>query len=788
MKLKLFLLTALLFLGVQSNAQLNMSLIGQYSYPGNRGDCSDIWGYVDGTGKEYAIVGNQTGTSIMDISNPANPVEVFYTAGANSIWRDIKVWGTTAYITNESGGGMKIIDLSNLPGPITAGNVSQFTGSTYPFTTAHNLYIDEQGKGYIVGANNGVGGAIILDLNTNPLAPIELGRYDDYYVHDAFVRGDTLWGGAINDGFFVAVNVSNPSSCVTMATHLTPSTFSHNCWLSDDGNTVFTTDEVSGAYVAAYDVSNLSNITALDQVQSSPGNGVIPHNVFVKGNYLFTSYYRDGVVVHDASNPSNIVEVGNYDTSPAFSGDGFNGCWGVYPYLPSGNIIASDIENGLYVLGFNATPAAILEGNITDAVTTQPINNALAEITSIAISDNSDAVGFYSMGVANGGAYDVTFSKLGYISQTISNVTLTNGNTTVLNVQLVPQQTFTLQGQVIDENSNPIPNAQVMISNSQQTINVTTNGLGNFDIPGFLEDTYDVTIGIWGFHTLCLPGQLLDQNANPVVYQLNTGYSDFFDLDLGWTVSGTVSAGDWEKGDPVGTNYLSNESNPEDDSQDCGVQAYVTGNGGGQVGNDDVDGGTTVLTSPTFDLTAYGDPHVTFERWFFNDGGSTNPNDSLVIILSNGTQSAMIDFATDSDPNTSSWAPKDVRVQDYMTPTAFMQLKIKAMDLPGGHIVEGGFDNFVVTDAAASLDEKSGDYSLGVYPNPFANEFIINVKELEAQALQLEVIDIATGRVVVKDQVMNGSTVKMPKDTAIGMYLVRVSTDGLTAVKRIMKM
>lgn len=788
MKLKLFLLTALLFLGVQSNAQLNMSLIGQYSYPGNRGDCSDIWGYVDGTGKEYAIVGNQTGTSIMDISNPANPVEVFYTAGANSIWRDIKVWGTTAYITNESGGGMKIIDLSNLPGPITAGNVSQFTGSTYPFTTAHNLYIDEQGKGYIVGANNGVGGAIILDLNTNPLAPIELGRYDDYYVHDAFVRGDTLWGGAINDGFFVAVNVSNPSSCVTMATHLTPSTFSHNCWLSDDGNTVFTTDEVSGAYVAAYDVSNLSNITALDQVQSSPGNGVIPHNVFVKGNYLFTSYYRDGVVVHDASNPSNIVEVGNYDTSPAFSGDGFNGCWGVYPYLPSGNIIASDIENGLYVLGFNATPAAILEGTITDAVTTQPINNALAEITSIAISDNSDAVGFYSMGVANGGAYDVTFSKLGYISQTISNVTLTNGNTTVLNVQLVPQQTFTLQGQVIDENSNPIPNAQVMISNSQQTINVTTNGLGNFDIPGFLEDTYDVTIGIWGFHTLCLPGQLLDQNANPVVYQLNTGYSDFFDLDLGWTVSGTVSAGDWEKGDPVGTNYLSNESNPEDDSQDCGVQAYVTGNGGGQVGNDDVDGGTTVLTSPTFDLTAYGDPHVTFERWFFNDGGSTNPNDSLVIILSNGTQSAMIDFATDSDPNTSSWAPKDVRVQDYMTPTAFMQLKIKAMDLPGGHIVEGGFDNFVVTDAAASLDEKSGDYSLGVYPNPFANEFIINVKELEAQALQLEVIDIATGRVVVKDQVMNGSTVKMPKDTAIGMYLVRVSTDGLTAVKRIMKM
>lgn len=775
-------------MGVQSKAQLNMSLIGQYSYPGNRGDCSDIWGYVDGMGNEYAIVGNQTGTSIMSLSNPANPVEVFYSPGANTIWRDIKVWGTTAYITNEGGGGMKIIDLSNLPGPITAGDVSQFTGNTYPFTTAHNLYIDEQGKGYIVGANNGVGGAIIVDLTSNPLAPVELGRYNDYYIHDAFVRGDTLWGGAINDGFFVAVNVSNPASCVTMASHLTPNTFSHNCWLSDDGNTVYTTDEVSGAYVAAYDVSNLSNITLLDQVQSSPGNGVIPHNVFVKGNYLFTSYYRDGVVVHDATNPSNIVEVGNYDTSPSFSGDGFNGCWGVYPYLPSGNIIASDIENGLYVLGFNATPAAILEGTITDAVTTQPINNALADITSIAISDNSDAVGFYSMGVATSGTYDVTFSKLGYITQTVSNVTLTSGNTTVLDVQLVPQQTFTLQGQVIDENSNPIPNALVMISNSQQTINVTTNGLGNFDIPGFLEDTYDVTVGIWGFHTLCLPGQLLDQNASPVVYQLNSGYSDFFDLDLGWTVSGNVASGDWEKGDPVGTMYLNNESNPENDSQDCGVQAYVTGNGGGQVGNDDVDDGTTILTSPIFDLTAYGDPHVTFERWFFNDGGSTNPNDSLVIVLSNGTQSAVIDFATDNDPNTSSWAAKDVRVQDFMTPTAFMQLKVRAMDLPGGHIVEGGFDNFVVTDAAASLDELSSNYDLGVYPNPFTNEFIVNVQGLALESLDVELIDIATGKVVIKDQLMNGSVVKMPRETASGMYLVRVSTESMTAVKRIMKM
>ena len=40
-------------LGLQlqfSFAQLNMSFLGQYDYPGTRGDVSDIWGYVDENG------------------------------------------------------------------------------------------------------------------------------------------------------------------------------------------------------------------------------------------------------------------------------------------------------------------------------------------------------------------------------------------------------------------------------------------------------------------------------------------------------------------------------------------------------------------------------------------------------------------------------------------------------------------------------------------------------------------------------------------------------------------
>ena len=45
-----------------------------------------------------------------------------------------------------------------------------------------------------------------------------------------------------------------------MGTHITPNAFTHNAWVSDDGNYVFTTDEQSDCNVGAYDVSNISDI------------------------------------------------------------------------------------------------------------------------------------------------------------------------------------------------------------------------------------------------------------------------------------------------------------------------------------------------------------------------------------------------------------------------------------------------------------------------------------------------------------------------------------------------
>ena len=52
-------------------------------------DLSDIWGWVDSQGNEYALL-VQMKVHLFFLANPSQPIEVFFEQGMNSIWRDIK--------------------------------------------------------------------------------------------------------------------------------------------------------------------------------------------------------------------------------------------------------------------------------------------------------------------------------------------------------------------------------------------------------------------------------------------------------------------------------------------------------------------------------------------------------------------------------------------------------------------------------------------------------------------------------------------------------------------------
>jgi choice-of-anchor B domain-containing protein len=455
---KSFTLFLILFscLGINVKAQIspavNIQLRSNLTFPGQ--DCANICGYAI-NGKEFALVGNQTGVGIVNVTNPTSPQLIAQVTAVNSIWREIKVYQNYAYVTTEgSGQGLQIINLAKLSLPVPTidlvNDVKNYKGpdgDLVSITRLHALHIDVA-KGFLyafggvstvkVGATNTtVTGAIVLDIKTDPWNPIYVGKYSTNYIHDGFVINDTLYGGHVNAGYFSIIDFRNKTAPVVLATKSTLNTFTHNTWRSDDGKYLFTTDEKAASYIGSYDVSTPTNIKFLDKIRSPAEANAIVHNVHVLNDFLVTSWYTEGVTIVDAHRPQNLVQVGQYDTYNG-SGATFNGAWGVYPYLPSGNLIVSNIEAGLFVLTPQYIRACYLEGLVTDKSTGVALSNVAIKINTTDMDKKavSNISGNYYTGQVTSGTVTVTYSKTGYISQTVS-VTLVNGVVTIQDIQLM---------------------------------------------------------------------------------------------------------------------------------------------------------------------------------------------------------------------------------------------------------------------------------------------------------------------------------------------------------------
>jgi hypothetical protein len=154
-----------------------------------------------------------------------------------------------------------------------------------------------------------------------------------------------------------------------------------------------------------------------------------------------------------------MVQVGNYDTYTAGAGGGFNGDWGVYPYLPSGTIVVSNIEDGLFVFTPTYKRACYLEGIVTDSTSNLPINNASVQLVSTTYTNNTKITGDYAIGMpAPGGTYSVTYSATGYISRTLTGVTLASGVLNVKNVKLLSKSAGIFTNELDRVSINAFPN------------------------------------------------------------------------------------------------------------------------------------------------------------------------------------------------------------------------------------------------------------------------------------------------------------------------------------------
>ncbi len=758
---------------------LNLEMISNYTFDEN---CSDIWGYVAPDGTEYAVIGTNTTTSIHDLTDPTDPVQVASISGASSTWRDMKQWGEFVYVTTDVGqDGLLVVDMREAPTNITWEFWKpEILGST--LETCHNIYIDENGYAYLAGCNMNSGGVIIVDVATTPGSPEFVGAAEPVYSHDAFVRGDTLWSSDITSGYFSVQDVSDKTNVTLMATQTTTMNFTHNEWLSDDGKYLFTTDERGNAYVDAYDVSDLTDIKRLDSYQpaDTKGLGVIPHNAHYFEGYLVVSWYTDGVKVIDVHRPDNMIEVASYDTYDGPDG-GFSGCWGVTPFLPSGLVLVSDINSGLYVFDPTYVRACYLEGTVTDATTGAALNEVEVIIESATINNElTNPSGIYKTGQATAGTFDVTFSKPGYEPETMS-VTLVNGEVTVLDVQLTSLPTVMVTGETLrNADDTPIIGAKVFLSGEDFSYEVTSDADGNFTIPGVYFGNYDMYAGAWGYQNIAL-GMVTINEAGNYTVKLDEGYQDDFIVDLGWVENGDASTGRWTRAEPVGTGFQGFILNPEEDvADDVGNYCYTTGNEGGGAGQDDIDDGNTVITSPPMDLTTYTNPALNFHFWFVNGGGSGTPNDFLSISMSNGIETVEMRRVTSLE-SASEWVEiSNLEITDFLEITNDMRVIVEAADLSPGHLVEAGIDAFFINDAPVAIDYiATEDLTMEATPNPFQEAITISYDLANFDhTAQLAIYNVLGQQVEQHYLTTAKANIEVGQDLQKGIYFVQISVSG----------
>ena len=322
---------------------------------------NDVWGYVDGENNEYAIVGSPTKIQFVDVTNPNNPslVDLFY-GGAAATWRDFKTYGQYAYaVADEGSEGLIIFDLSD----IQNGNITKVYQQNNMFNRAHNIYIDPpNGRLYVTGSDTRNSGLIVYDLSVNPANPAVIGNMNlqGGYVHDIFVLNNTAYCSHGYNGLYVYdfTSASNPINVASIVT----GGYNHSSWINEDRSQLIYAEEIpEGRPLGLIDLAGVNDndleITSTFRFPLiSNNNNVTYHNPYIVDNYAFISSYNDGVVVLDIADPYNPQRVAYYDTYPTNTGySGLGGCWGVYPFLPSGTIIATDTQYGLFVLSTSIT-------------------------------------------------------------------------------------------------------------------------------------------------------------------------------------------------------------------------------------------------------------------------------------------------------------------------------------------------------------------------------------------------------------------------------------------------
>ena len=625
-------------------------------------ESSDITGFYQ-DGREIAVMGLQNAAVFIDVTDPYNPYEIDRISGGTSIWRDLKYWNRHVYIGTEADDGIKVVNVDNLDSPTLVNTITDVDNS-------HNIHIDEDGYLYIVGAD---GHDIwIYDL-AYPSSPLLVGTWDlqgnqtstSGYCHDIEVYNDKIYCASIYVGYFYIIDVSDKSNPYTLATYNTGGgeISTHDCAVTFDEQYLITGDESLGGHVKIWDISDYNNINLVNEYYTPGWETHSAHNLYIQENnpnMLIVSHYADGTRFLDISDPENPIEVGYYDTSEI---EGlYVGNWGTYVDLPSGNIISSDIESGLYVLKFGGV--SILH----DALDDQPAG--LFDIEAEVYS-----VGYELVNV------DVEVCDLN-------------------DCQLYPMSSFSENNYraSIDFGDSPTVLEYAIYAED------SNNEYARYPEEGYLMFTYGDLDDLYVYDF-----EGTDQN-----------------WQAGWSGdNASAGIWEWGEPNPTYWEgaLVQTDSDHTANGVNCFVTGNL--NDPNNVGADDVDGGETTLFSPVFDLSNADEVLLTYWRWYTNNAGDNPSSDYWKVEISNDSGNSWVSIESTTLSN-APWMRQRYILSDYISFTNQMQLRFIAEDVfndgdnsSGGSLVEAAIDDvfiqsIILNDDACDFGDLNGDQELNV--------------------------------------------------------------------------
>lgn len=778
--------------------------------------------YVHTDGREYAVLGTDIGTSIVNITNPAASYEVGFIPGLTSVWREMKQYRNWVYISTEAqGGGIQIVRMADPEHPVL---VKTYTTN---FNRAHTVTVDTTRGLLILNGTRldaNATGMRILSL-ADPENPVEIGAYGFDYVHDSWVRGTTLYASCISSANMRVFDFTDPTGPVDIVGWTYPGARTHSAETSKDGRYLYVCDEQNYGTMKVFDMLDPLAHPMLEEITVNPI--AIVHNVHVKEDTAFVAYYTEGVRLFDLSDPSLPAEWGYYDTYGGFSG-GFHGVWDVAAKYPSGTFIASDIESGLYV--FRSTPNY---GTIKLRVL-GPGSTPLSGADVIAVgepdSTRTQGQGLARLALSPGG-HVLRIKKFGYQSAVVG-ISMALGGHDSMAVTLPTSPTGSISG-IVRRASDNAPLGDAALGDHDTPLEVTSDAAGAYSFAATPVGNYRIVCDRAGYAPMERIFSVQSAGALAENWSLlRAAWYDSCDTDRGWSLSAAgdnATDGLWTRAEPVGTIMAvasgdptrapslrspsavqhpepeeggfsdSGPVQPDDDATPGTGFCFVTGNGavGAPPANSDIDGGKTTLTSPAINISGMADPMIGFQRWYYmNTPGE--PDSFLVDVSSDGVSWIRARTIRESHAE---WHPELIRVKSYLVPGATVRIRFIAQDEGVGSVVEAAVDDIEVHDASllptpivGEPDPAPPAVVSAPWPNPSANAVSISLRLADAAHARVAVYDVA-GRLVAKlfDGVSTAGTLTVRwngknargRDVASGVYWIHADAAGTTVARRV---